>query len=119
MDGARRVRGTLTGGPADDCTIARYGRFSDAFGNLRWYLWEVPSTIYVNRGVPGDPGNNGSSERGTSANPFNTVYEGTFCVPRNGTVRIRPGNYNERFTLWRPMQLERDGASGVVVIGAP
>ena len=119
MDGARRVRGTLTGGPRDDCTIARYGRFSDAFGNLRWYLWEVPSTIYVDGGVPGDPGNNGSSERGTSANPFNTVYEGTFCVPSNGTVRIVPGNYNERFRVWRPMRLEREGSSGVVRIGAP
>ncbi|MDW8107489.1 MAG: hypothetical protein RMK45_08420, partial [Armatimonadota bacterium] len=60
-----------------------------------------------------------SSERGTATNPFNTVYEATFCVQTNGTVRIRPGNYNERFRLWRAMRLERDGTSGVVRIGAP
>ncbi|MDW8106988.1 MAG: hypothetical protein RMK45_05865 [Armatimonadota bacterium] len=47
------------------------------------------------------------------------MYEATFCVQTNGTVRIRPGNYNERFRLWRAMRLERDGTSGVVRIGAP
>lgn len=119
MDGSRRVRGTLTGGPSDDCTIARYGRFADAFGNIRWYIFEMANPTFVNRAVAGDPGNDGSSERGTSANPFNTVYEGTFCVPTGGTVRIVPGNYNEQFRVWRPMRLERSGTSGVVVIGRP
>jgi hypothetical protein len=65
----------------------------------------------VNRGVAGDPGNDGSSERGTAANPFNTVYEGTFCVPDGGTVTIQAGNYNERFTLWRPMTLTAQGGT--------
>jgi hypothetical protein len=40
-------------------------------------------------------------------------------VRANDTVRIVPGNYNERFRVWRPMRLEREGSSGVVRIGAP
>jgi len=67
----------------------------------------------------GDPGNDGTGERGTAANPFNTVYEATFCVPTYGTVEVVPGNYNERFTVWRPMTLVRSGGSGMVVLGAP
>jgi hypothetical protein len=126
-DSARRVRGTLScatdtdgdsfGGPcAND---GWYGRLDLGYPELRWYIWEMANPTFVNRAVAGDPGNDGSSERGISANPFNTVYEGTFCVPTGGTVRIVPGNYNERFRVWRPMRLEREGASGVVVIGRP
>jgi hypothetical protein len=99
--------------------MACYGRLDVGYPNLRWYIFEMANPTFVNRAVAGDPGNDGSSERGTSANPFNTVYEGTFCVPSNGTVRIVPGNYNERFRVWRPMRLEREGSSGVVRIGAP
>ncbi len=126
-DASRRVRGTLscatdtdgdgTGGPC--ATDGWYGRFDIGFPELRWYLSEPANPTFVNRAVSGDPGNDGDSERGTSANPFNTVYEGTFCVPTNGTVRIVPGNYNERFRVWRPMRLERSGTSGIVRIGAP
>jgi hypothetical protein len=98
-----------------------YGRFSDATTNLRYYLinTDIASPVFVNRAVSGDPENGGNSERGTAANPFNTVYEATFAVRANDTVRIVPGNYNERFRVWRPMRLEREGSSGVVRIGAP
>ena len=105
--------------PPNPNSLSYYGRLDVAYPIVRWYIWEMANPTYVNRAVAGDPGNDGSSERGTSANPFNTVYEGTFCVPSNGTVRIRPGNYNERFRVWRPMRLEREGTSGVVRIGAP
>jgi len=128
--GAARIRGTASCGsgcilsdpkccPPNPNSLSYYGRLDVAYPIVRWYIWEMANPTYVNRAVAGDPGNDGSSERGTSANPFNTVYEGTFCVPSNGTVRIRPGNYNERFRVWRPMRLEREGSSGVVRIGAP
>jgi hypothetical protein len=120
----RRLRGVLTGGflgcpPAT--VLGYYGRFSDATTNLRYYLinTDIASPVFVNRAVSGDPENGGNSERGTAANPFNTVYEATFAVRANDTVRIVPGNYNERFRVWRPMRLEREGTSGVVRIGAP
>jgi hypothetical protein len=130
--GAARIRGTLSSGasceetdattkccPPDNPGWSCYGRLDVAYPIVRWYIFEMANPTFVNRAVAGDPGNDGSSERGTSANPFNTVYEGTFCVPSNGTVRIVPGNYNERFRVWRPMRLEREGTSGVVRIGAP
>lgn len=127
----RRIRGTLScgscepvAGPRCDvesrqhpCSpLGLYGRLDSAIGILRWYITGMASPTYVNRDVSGDPGNQGSSERGTSSLPFNTVYEGTFCVPEGGTVRIKPGSYNERFTLWRPMRLEPSQA-GIVRIG--
>lgn len=118
----RRLRGVLTGGVRACAPVDKYyGRFSDAFTNLRYYLENVniASPVFVNRAVSGDPENGGNSERGTAANPFNTVYEATFAVRANDTVRIVPGNYNERFRVWRPMRLERSGTSGVVRIGAP
>ena len=135
IDSAFRMRGTCScvetagrdanGNPIWKCPTAGdpvwvgWGRLDLAFPTVRWYIWQMANPTYVNRAVAGDPNNAGDTERGTSANPFNTVYEGTFCVPSNGTVRIRPGNYNERFRVWRPMRLEREGTSGVVRIGAP
>ncbi len=131
LDSSRRVRGPAScaqtngtdanGNPIWRCPPlwAGYGRMDLAFGTIRWYIWEMANPTYVDRAATGDPGNEGDTERGTSSNPFNTVYEGTFCVPTNGTVRIVPGNYNERFRIWRPMRLERSGTSGVVRIGAP
>lgn len=119
MDSSARVRGTLTGGPSNDCTISRYGRFDLAFPNLRYFLFEMANPSVVNGTVAGDPGNNGSSERGTALNPFNTVYEASFAVPSGGTLSIIPDSYNERFTIRRPMTLQRLGSSGTVRIGAP
>ena len=130
IDNAFRMRGTCACAEVDSnsnwrCPTAGnpvwvgWGRLDLAYATVRWYIWEMANPTYVDRAVAGDPGNEGSTERGTSANPFNTVYEGTFCVPSNGIVRIVPGNYNERFRVWRPMRLEREGASGVVRIGAP
>lgn len=104
---------------AGDPVWVGWGRMDLAFPNVRWYIFEMANPTFVNRAVSGDPGNDGATERGTSGNPFNTVYEGTFCVPTSGTVRIVPGNYNERFRVWRPMRLERSGTAGTVVIGRP
>jgi hypothetical protein len=133
FDSNRRVRGTLSCGtcvsrPGPGCDAesmqnpcspsGTYGRLDAAIGIVRWYITGMPNPTYVSRDVGGDPGNQGDSERGTSALPFNTVYEGTFCVPADGIVRIKPGNYNERFKLWRPMRLEPSQA-GIVRIGAP
>ena len=113
------MRGTLTGGPRDDCTVSRYGRFDLAYENLRYYLSNtyIASPVHVSGGVGGDPGNNGNAERGTSALPFNSVYEATFAVRAGDRVRIRAGTYNERMTIWRPMRLERWRSGGIVRIG--
>lgn len=65
----------------------------------------------------------GGSEQGTSGQPYNTVLEGAQYVTPGGTVRIRPGDYDQQFLSWRvlnrPMRLERWGTSGVVRIGMP
>ncbi|MCX7926113.1 MAG: hypothetical protein N2554_09915 [Fimbriimonadales bacterium] len=130
LDSAFRVRGTCACAEVDSndnwiCPTASnplwvgWGRMDLAFPNIRWYIFEMANPTFVNSAVAGDTNNSGDSERGGAANPFNTVYEGTFCVPTGGTVRIVPGNYNERFRLWRAMRLEREGNSGVVRIGAP
>ncbi len=105
--------------PPNPNALGYYGRIDVAFPGIQWYLQNMANPTFVNRAVSGDAGNGGANERGTSGNPFNTVYEGTFCVPTSGTVRIVPGNYNERFRVWRAMRLERSGTSGVVRIGAP
>ncbi len=123
FDSAHRVRGTLSCAGPDKYTSCppdewlTYGAYDAAFPIVRWYLYDMASPAYVDGGVAGDPGNSGDSERGTAANPFNTVYEGTFCVPSGGEVYISPGSYNEQFHVWRPMTLRRSGTSGVVTIG--
>ncbi len=114
------LRGTLSGGPRGDCTISQYGRFDRAYTHLRYYLGNnyIASPVYVHWDATGDPGNNGILERGTSALPFNTVYEASFAVRAGDTLRINPGNYNERMVIWRPMRLE-PSVSGTVRIGMP
>lgn len=119
LDGARLVRGTCTSGPDQPCDITRYGRLDLAYVILRYYLGDayIASPVHVHGGFPGDPGNNGISEQGTAALPFNTVYEATFAVRGGDTVRVYPGSYAEQFRLWRPLRIERWGDSGVVRIG--
>ena len=119
LDGNRLVRGTLCGGPDSPCDISKYGRLDLAYDHLRYYMGNaaIASPVHANLGVPGDPGNNGFLEQGTAGLPFNTVYEATFAVRPGDTVQIAPGGYNERFTIWRPMRLARQGSSGTVVIG--
>lgn len=123
MDESRRMRGTLTGGestcPNGGTTDKYYGRFDQAYDNLRYYMgnsW-IASPVYVDNGYAGDGGNNGDDEKGTFAEPFNDVHEATFAVRNNDELRIEPGNYNERFKVYRPMTLVRRGSSGVVRIG--
>lgn len=122
----RRARGTAScasdtdgDGVAGPCAPdGWYGRLDVGWTDLQWYLNNPANPSYANWAVGGDAGNDGNSERGTAGNPFNTAYEATFCVPTNGTVRIVPGNYNERFRLWRPMTIIANSA-GTVRIGAP
>lgn len=118
MDTARRVRGTLTGGPEDDCQVSKYGRLDLAMDFLRYYLSNtyIARPCYVDGRRGGDPGNHGNSERGTPSLPFNTVHEATFAVVAGDNLHIYGGNYNERLTIRRPMTLRRWG-SGVVRIG--
>lgn len=97
-----------------------WGMISQAMPVLRPYLQVIPNPTYSQWSWVGDYRNEGTREQGTEANPFDTVHEATFCVPRNGRVIIWPGTYNERFKLWRPMRLERHSAvGGIVRIGAP
>ncbi|MBL8877552.1 MAG: trypsin-like peptidase domain-containing protein [Phycisphaerales bacterium] len=106
LDSSHRVRGALKGGA--DCDYGDYGRFGVAYETLEPYINNMPSPVFVQSGAGGD-------QTGTSGNPFNTVYEGTHCVFAGDEIRIRAGNYNEQFRLWRPMRLNSDG--GLVRIG--
>ncbi|MBZ0172214.1 MAG: hypothetical protein K8E66_07540 [Phycisphaerales bacterium] len=117
MGGFGVVRGTLSGGPDDECEMSRYGRLDRAWVHLRYFLHDVPSTVYVSKLVPGDAGNNGSTERGTEANPFNTVEEATYAVIEGHDIAIRSGIYTEHLLIWRPMTLRKSNVGGVVRIG--
>jgi hypothetical protein len=108
LDDSGRIRGQLKGGGG--CDQGDYGRFGVSFDTLEPYLSNVASPVYVQAGA-------GGSQRGTSGDPFDSVYEATFCVIAGDEVRIRPGNYNEQFTLWRPMTLNAE--RGAVTIGEP
>ncbi len=121
FDSGGRVRGTLTGGPTDECEISQYGRLDLAYVNLRYFLGNsyVASPVYVANFAPGDPGNNGSTEQGIPALPFNRVHEATFAVRAGDVVAIAPGSYNEPMRIWRPMTLTNWTSDGVVRIGAP
>jgi hypothetical protein len=110
------VRGTLSGGPDDECEVSKYGRLDRAWVHLRYFLHDVPSTVFVSKLVSGDAGNNGSTERGTAANPFNTVEEATYAVIAGHDISIHSGIYSEHLLIWRPMTLRNDGG-GVVRIG--
>lgn len=106
MDSTGHVRGALKGG--GDCDYGDYGRFGVAYDTLEPYIHNMASPVWVQAGAGGD-------QLGTSGDPFDTVYEGTHCVFAGDEVRIRAGNYNERFRLWRPMRLNATG--GLVRIG--
>lgn len=107
LDTARRVRGALKGGD-DDCDFGDYGRFGVAYETLQPYIHNMASPVYVQAGAGGD-------QAGTSGDPFDTVFEATFCVFAGDDIRIRAGHYNEQFRIWRPMRLT--SAGGLVRIG--
>lgn len=106
MDVNRRVRGTLTGS-LSDCN-AYYGRFAMAYDDLAPFINNMASPVYVDFAWRG-------FERGSSAEPFNAVYEASFCARQGDTIRIRAGTYRDRCTIWRPMKLTSTG--GLVRIG--
>lgn len=120
FDDNEHVRGVLSGGDSGCPDVSKYyGRLDLAWNHLRYFMSEsyIASPVYVDGTVTGDSGNNGSSERGTVANPFNTVHEATYAVRSGDEIRIAHGNYNEQFTIWRPMTLTRTGLNGVIEIG--
>ncbi len=106
MDVNRRVRGTLTGS-LNACT-SYYGRFAMAYDDLEPFINNMASPVYVDFAYRG-------FERGTLGQPFNGVYEASFCVREGDTLRIRAGTYRDRCTIWRPMKLTSTG--GLVRIG--
>lgn len=108
LDDASRIRGQLKGGPG--CGTSDYGRFGVSYDTHQPYIDGMASPVFAQAGAGGD-------QLGTSGNPFNTVYEATFCVFAGDEVRIRAGNYNEAFRIWRPMTLNAE--NGVARIGAP
>jgi hypothetical protein len=110
LDENERVRGVLTGGPSDDCTLSRYGRFGEAFDTLDPYIHTVASPVWVEAGFNG-------TGWGTSGSPFNQVHEATYAVIEGDEVRIRAGSYADRCTIWRPMTLNSSG--GLARIGVP
>lgn len=108
LDDSGRIRGQLKGGPG--CGTADYGRFGVSYDTHQPYIDGMASPVYVEAGA-------GGSQLGTSGDPFNTVYEATFCVFAGDEVRVRAGNYPEQFTIWRPMIL--NAQNGLARIGAP
>ena len=69
-------------------------------------------TVYVDFAHPG-------TERGTQAEPFNSVLEAAAFVSSGGTVSIAAGSSGETIIIGKAMTLVRGGASGTAVIGAP
>jgi hypothetical protein len=124
FDAAHRVRGTMSCGPGGQpepltCPPDEwktYGRFDAAFPIVRWYLFDTATPAFADSSFVGDPGEDGDRERGTSENPFTTVYKASFAVPSGGDVLIRPGLYHEggTLTISRPMTLRTTG--GLVTI---
>lgn len=74
------------------------------FADQGWFV-NSRMEVYVDR-------SNLGFEDGTAVNPFSSVREGTQAVLNGGTVWIRPGNYNEKLTLSRPMILK--GATATI-----
>lgn len=110
FDSAGRVRGVLSCG-SSTCSgnsFSSYGRLDMAYFLLEPYL--IPTDpVYANSAYPG-------FERGTIAEPFNTVKEAYYAVIAGHTIRFQPGMYNEQITLDRPMTL-RLANPGVARIG--
>jgi lysyl endopeptidase len=120
FDSQHRVRGTLTGTysfPGCPPITYHWGRLEYAWSNMKYFLNNMASPTYVNRSVSGDNNNDGDNERGTASNPFNTLREATYCVRGGDNVLLAPGNYDERFRIWRPMTLKANG--GPVTLGSP
>jgi hypothetical protein len=120
LDDRHKVRGALTGTYSfTGCPPITYhwGRLEYAWSTVKYYLENMANPTCVDGTVSGDNNNEGSSEQGTSSNPFNTVREATYCVRSGEILRIAAGNYNERFKFWRPMTLQASG--GPARIGAP
>jgi hypothetical protein len=120
LDAQRRVRGTLTGSysfPGCPPITYHYGRLEYAWSTVNFYLNNMATPTHVDGQVAGDNNNEGSNERGTSSNPFNTLREATYCVRSGDEVRLSQGNYNEQFKIWRPMKLTAIG--GNAHIGSP
>jgi hypothetical protein len=62
-----------------------------------------------------DGGATGSSEEGTSSQPFRSVLEGVLDVPSKGAVVVKTGTYAEKMILRKPMEVRAQ--NGTVVIG--
>lgn len=75
-------------------------------GDLGWDLRNL-ATVWVD-------GTYSGTEVGGPSNPFNTAFEGTSAVEPGGTVYIRPGNYDEQFTVFRPMIVRSEGGTAVI-----
>lgn len=125
MDNTGSVRLVASGRETDsptciDNSFRQYGgRLDLAIDNLKYVIsaGSIASPVYVSSAVAGDPGNDGATERGTLAQPFDAVREATLIVAAGDEVRISPGTYNQQFRIWRPQTLARQGASGSVRIG--
>lgn len=93
---------------ADDIANVRTG-YAAGVGQVRTLetlgVWVDAATLLV--------------ERGTQANPFDTVIEGVNGVPpftTSVTVHIQAGNYPENITISKALILQADG--GTVTIGS-
>ena len=86
---------------------AEYGRLDVAISKLGPYL-NPTDPVFVDSA-------HGGVERGTAAQPFNTVLEGAFAVIRGSDVFIRAGVYADRGRYEKAATLH--ATNGVVRIG--
>jgi hypothetical protein len=108
-----RFQGQPTGVPIGDPNEAHNARVIDETSRGRETFRLLD--IWVDFGY-------GGTERGTFAQPFNTVIEGvnaitTFIDTTMPTLYIKAGSRNERLTISKRMRIEACG--GTVRIGAP
>jgi len=108
FDSARRMRGVLScaGGDCSGDVLGQYGRLSSAYSKLEPFL-NPENTVYVN-------GQHGGPERGTFLEPFDTIVEGVFALPRGHEIVIVTGSYDEAVTFDKPMTIT---TLGPVTIG--
>lgn len=113
LDAAQLVRGVASCSSAPECDCdpdedAWQGSLYHGWGNVQWFL--VPSsTVYVNGAYAGP-------EKGSAAEPWNTIVEGYYGVLDGGTIYIETGTYPPfSFVGHRGMTLR--ARNGPVVIG--
>jgi len=106
----KRFIGQLRGGGSscsNPTAIDDYGRFNVTYPNIQTWF-EIGGTIHVDGGYVG-------TERGTPAEPFNTVGEANNLAWNGVRIQIQAGSYPETLVFTKELTVLATG--GTVVIG--